>query len=367
MLTNQMKKSIELISHRALFYLAILPVSCGIFAWQGWSWWSWVSRPAVSVTSSTQSSKANAVTIKIPVGTYGQQIGEDLEAAGIIRSATAWHLWVKWLSLQEPNLEFKAGTYNLSPTEPLRVIVDKILQGDVVRLSYVIREGWSIKQMAEYFESEGFFPAADFIAATKNIPHDKFPWLPDNVPHLEGYLFPDTYKIVPENTTPEAIINQMLGQFEQIALPVYQKNRNNATKLNLHEWVSLASIVEKEAVVAEERGLISGVFNNRLEKGMRLAADPTVEYGLGIRQSKDKPLTYSQVETPSPYNTYMNIGLPPTPIASPGKASLEATLYPENTEYLYFMARYDGTHIFSRTAVEHEAAITEVERMLSPQ
>lgn len=362
-----MKKSIELISHRALFYLAIIPVSFGLFAWQGWSWWSWVSKPVVSATSSIQSAEANAVTIKIPLGTYGQQIGEDLEAAGIIRSATAWNLWIKWLSIQNPNLEFKAGTYNLLPTEPLKAIADKILQGDVVKLSYVIPEGWSIKQMAKYLEVEGFFPAADFIAATKNIPYDKFPWLPNNIPHLEGYLFPDTYKIVPENATPEAIINQMLGQFEQIALPVYQKNQNQTTKLSLHEWVSLASIVEKEAVVAEERGLISGVFNNRLEKGMRLAADPTVEYGLGIRQTKDKPLTYRQIETPSPYNTYMNTGLPPTAISSPGKASLKATLNPEDTEYLYFMARYDGTHIFSRTATEHEAAIAEVERMLSSQ
>ena len=362
-----MKKSIKLISNRALFYLAILPVSCGVFAWQVWSWWSWVSRTVVLPTSFNQSSQAITIRIKISVGTYGQQIGEYLEDAGIIRSATAWNLWVKWLSLQNPNLEFKAGTYNLLPTEPLSAIADKILQGDVVKLSYVIREGWSIQQMAAYLDDEGFFPAADFIAATKNIPYDKFPWLPTNIPHLEGYLFPDTYKIVADNITPEAIINQMIGQFEQVALPVYQKNQNNTTKLSLHEWVSLASIVEKEAVVAQERGLISGVFNNRLEQGMRLAADPTVEYGLGIRQTKDKPLTYSQIETPSPYNTYMNTGLPPTPISSPGKASLEATLNPEDTEYLYFMARYDGTHIFSRTAREHEAAIAEVERLLSSQ
>ncbi|MEB3341636.1 endolytic transglycosylase MltG [Okeania sp.] len=362
-----MKKSIELISNRALYYLAILPITCGIFAWQGWSWWSWVSGPVVSVTSSTESPEANIVTIKIPIGTYGQQIGEKLETAGIIRSSTAWNLWVKWLSLQNPDLEFKAGTYNLSLTEPLSVIADKILDGEVVKQSYVIREGWSIAQMAEYLETEGFFPAADFIAATKNIPYNKFPWLPENIPHLEGYLFPDTYKIAPENTTPEAIVNQMLGQFEKIALPVYQKNSQNTKKLSFHEWVTLASIVEKEAVVAEERGLISGVFNNRLEQGMRLAADPTVEYGLGIRQTKDKPLTYRQVETPSPYNTYMNTGLPPTAIASPGLASLEATLNPEDTEYLYFMARYDGTHIFSRTAAEHDAAIAEVERKLSSQ
>ncbi|MGK7918917.1 MAG: endolytic transglycosylase MltG [Trichodesmium sp.] len=362
-----MKQSIKLISNRALFYLAILPVSCGIFAWQGWSWWSWVSSPLVSSTSTTQSSQADAITIKIPVGTFGQQIGVDLEKAGIIRSATAWNLWVKWLSLTNPDMEFKAGTYNLSPTEPLSAIADKILSGDVVKLSYTIREGWSIKQMAEYLEAQGFFPAEDFIASTKNIPYDKFPWLPQGIPHLEGYLFPDTYKIAAEKTTPEAIVDQMLGQFEQIALPVYQKDQKNMEKFTLHEWVTLASIVEKEAVVSEERGIISGVFNNRLEKGMRLAADPTVEYGLGIRQTKEQPLTYRQVETPNPYNTYLNIGLPPTAIASAGLASLEATLNPEDTEYLYFMARYDGTHIFSRTAAEHETAIAEVEQMLLSQ
>lgn len=362
-----MKKSIRLISNRSLFYLIILPLSCGIFAWQGWAWWSWVSGPAVPITTSNQSSAENTITIKIPVGTFGQQIGKDLEAAGIIRSATAWNLWVKWLSLQNSDLDFKAGTYKLSPTEPLSTIADKILRGDVVKLSYTIREGWSIKQMAEYLEAEGFFAAPDFIAATKNIPYDLFPWLPKEIPHLEGYLFPDTYKIAAEQTTAEAIVNQMLGQFEQVALPVYQENQNNTKKFSLHEWVTLASIVEKEAVVAEERGLISGVFNNRLEKGMRLAADPTVEYGLGIRQTKDRPLTYSQVETPSPYNTYMNIGLPPTAIASPGLASLAATLNPEDTEYLYFMAKYDGTHIFSRTAAEHDAAIAEVEKTLSSQ
>jgi UPF0755 protein len=361
-----MKKTIRLISNRALFYLAILPVSCGIFAWQGWAWWSWVSGAPVAATS-TQSPQENTVTIKIPVGTYSQQIGEDLETAGIIRSATAWNLWVRWLKLQNSDLEFKAGSYNLSPTEPLSVVADKILKGDVVKLSYTIREGWSIQQMAEYLEAQGLVSSADFIAATKNIPYDKFPWLPSQIPHLEGYLFPDTYKIVAEQTTPEAIINQMLEHFEQVALPVYQKNQNATKKFNLQEWVTLASIVEKEAVVSEERRLISGVFNNRLEQGIRLAADPTVEYGLGIRQTKEKPLTYSQVETPSPYNTYMNTGLPPTPISSPGLASLEATLNPEDTEYLYFMARYDGTHIFSRTAAEHEAAIAEVEKMLSSQ
>jgi UPF0755 protein len=109
-------------------------------------------------------------------------------------------------------------------------------------------------------------------------------------------------------------------------------------------------------VVPEERGIIAGVFTNRLRQNIPLGADPTVEYGLGISQTKEQPLTWAQVGTPSPYNTYINPGLPPTPIASPGQASLAAALAPEQTDYLYFVARYDGTHVFSRTLAEHEAA-----------
>jgi UPF0755 protein len=158
------------------------------------------------------------------------------------------------------------------------------------------------------------------------------------------------------------VVNQMLERFEQIALPLHQPNQ---TPYSLQEWVTLASIVEKEAVVQEERPVIASVFAKRLREGIPLAADPTVEYGLGIRQTVDNPLTYDQVATPSPYNTYINPGLPPTPIASPGVASLEASLDPADTEYLFFMARYDGTHIFSRTLQEHEAAKAAVDRDLS--
>lgn len=148
----------------------------------------------------------------------------------------------------------------------------------------------------------------------------------------------------------------MLGQFERVALPEYEETQP-PEPMTLHEWVTLGSIVEKEAVVPEERGTIAGVFWQRLRTGMNLGADPTVEYALGIRQTVDTPLTLAQVAVDSPYNTYRNPGLPPTAIASPGLASLQATLAPEETPYLYFVARYDGTHFFSRTLAEHEAAI----------
>lgn len=343
------------------FYWALLGMSVitALILVRFWSWWKWALSPV------EQGNTTENVKFQVKPGTYGQQIGQELEKAGLIRSASAWNYWSKLEGMAGKNIDFQAGTYEISPSQPMDAIAQKILSGDVVKVDFTIREGWSIKDMAEYLEKQGFFPAADFIAASQKIPYDKYPWLPQGIPHLEGYLFPDTYKIAGDQITPEGIIDVMLNHFQQVALPLYEKGKDQVKNVkNLQEWVTLASIVEKEAVVGSERKTISGVYHNRLEKGMQLGADPTVEYGLGVKQTKEKPLTFAQVAIPNPYNTYINFGLPPTAIASPGLASLEATLYPEQTDYLYFMARYDGTHIFSRTAAEHEAAISQVEKML---
>ena len=356
---NRTKKRTQNFS-KVLFYLILLPATWGFFAWQGWAWWSWVSSPAKTASANGQPQQS-AVSIAIPPGTSSQQIGKDLEAAGLIRSATGWNLWARWLTLQNREGGFKAGTYELSPTVPLTAIADKIWKGEVMQLSFTIPEGWSLQDMASYFEAQGFFPAKDFLAAASQVPYGYYPWLPSGLPHLEGFLYPDTYQIEGDRVNAEAVVKQMLSRFEQVALPLYQKDQKQ-TKLDLKDWVTLASIVEKEAVIASERKRIAGVFSKRLQQRMNLGADPTVEYALGIRQTREKPLTFKQVETPSPYNTYINPGLPPTPIAAPGIASLEAALYPEDTEYLYFMARYDGTHIFSKTAAEHEAAIAQVDK-----
>lgn len=328
----------------------IVPLAAGAAAWQGWAWWSWANR---AVSDSTAETTPQIVQIQIPPGTPGQQIGQDLEMAGLIHSATAWKLWSRWQAWQNPEGEFQAGTYALSPTDSMTTIAQIIRSGQVVQTSFTIPEGWNRNQMAAYFQEAGFFAADAFLAATEQLPRDRYPWLPDAIPHLEGFLFPDTYQLPAEGVAPEAVVDAMLSRFEAVALPIYQQA---TTDLSLLEWATLASIVEKESVVPDERGIIAGVFTNRLEQNMPLGADPTVEYGLGITQTKEQPLTWAQVETPSPYNTYINPGLPPTPIASPGRASLEAALAPASTDYLYFVARYDGTHVFSRTLAEHEAA-----------
>lgn len=336
------------------FYLALVPIALGICAWQGWEWWSWASAPPLT-PNQLASETDKTIQIRIPPGTASQQIASDLKAAGLIRSEFAWKLWGYWLTLHNRKGGFQAGTYKLSPTQPLPAIADKIWNGEVMQLSFTIREGWSLQQMAAYFESLGFFKAQDFLAAASQIPKDKYSWLPDGLPHLEGFLFPDTYQLPSDRVTTQQVIKIMLSRFEQTALPLYQQGRSR-TQLNLLQWVTLASIVEKEAVVSAERPRIAGVFLRRLRQGIKLESDPTAEYGLGFRQTPDKPLTLAQVRTPSPYNTYVNKGLPPTPISSPGLASLKATLYPEDTDFLFFVARYDGTHVFSRTAQAHEAA-----------
>lgn len=329
----------------------VVPVAAGIAAWQGWAWWSWATAPVVA--DATEQSADQTIQIQIPPGTPGQQIGQDLEAAGLIRSALAWRLWTRWQARQAPESGFQAGAYALAPTSAMTDIAEIIWTGQVVQTAFTIPEGWNLRQMAAYFEQEGFFPAAEFLAVTEDIPRDQFPWLPDGLPHLEGFLFPNTYQLPAEGVTATQVRDIMLRQFETTALPLYN---TKAINLSLLDWVTLSSIVEKESVIAEERGTIAGVFTNRLEQNIPLGADPTVEYGLGITQTPEQPLTWAQVGTPSPYNTYINPGLPPTPIASPGKASLEAVLNPEDTEYLFFVARYDGTHVFSRTLAEHEAA-----------
>ncbi|NJR50451.1 MAG: endolytic transglycosylase MltG [Leptolyngbyaceae cyanobacterium CSU_1_3] len=335
------------------FYLILVGVVLGLSAWRAQAWWSWASAP---IAQQAPAEPGKRVVLQIPQGTSAQQIGQELETAGLIKSAKAWELWARWLMYQNPEGGFQAGNYDLSTAEPLQRIAEKIWTGEVAQRSFTIPEGWSLRQMAAYFERQGFFKAEEFVMAASQVPVGRYPWLPSNFPHLEGFLYPDTYQIpVGSAITPQQIVQQMLDRFEQVALPIYNQAQGK-TQLSLAQWVTLGSIVEKEAVVPSERSLIAGVFTNRLRQGIALGSDPTVEYGLGIQQTKETPLTLAQVKTPSPYNTYINPGLPPTPIASPGVASLKATLEPETTDYLYFVARYDGTHVFSRTLGEHEAA-----------
>ncbi|MDJ0726572.1 MAG: endolytic transglycosylase MltG [Prochloraceae cyanobacterium] len=336
-----------------VFFTALLSATLGTLAW-----FYAISAPISK--EEAEANQENSIALTIPSGTPAGEIGTKLARKGLIRSAYAWKIYTRWLQFKENKaIDYKAGNYQLSAANSLPEIAATMRQGQVKLVDFTIPEGWNIKQMAQYFESSDFFSADEFIAATRKIPQDKYPWLPNNLPHLEGFLYPDTYKISSDRKTPEQVIYAMLDRFEALALPAYQANQQK-TNLNLLEWVTLASIVEKESVIGKERPIIAGVFSKRLAIGMRLQADPTVEYGLGIKQTADRPLTYAEVAKASPYNTYVNKGLPPTAIASPGIASLKATLEPQDEGYLYFVARYDGTHVFSKTYSQHLAAMRQI-------
>ncbi len=332
---------------QGLALLGALTVGLGYWRWQTWL------QPAGG---------PEPIQVVIQPGSSSRLIGQQLCQAGVIRSALAWELWSRTFGR---DWVFQAGTYALDPNQDMLSIARQLRQGRILQRRLTIPEGWRIEQIAAALAERNWLAADVFIATARVIP--PLDWLPPNLNSLEGYLFPDTYLFpveqvegsLPDWRKAEIVINAMLQRFATVALPLF---RQHDTPLSLHEWVTLASIVEREAAVPEERALIAGVFLNRLKKGMPLGADPTVEYALNIRQTPNRRLTLAEVRTPSPYNTYLNAGLPPGPIASPGLASLKAVLEPEETDYLYFVARYDGTHVFSKTLAEHEAAQRQILR-----
>ncbi len=332
----------------------IAPLSLVILGLGGCGlWWHWAIAP-VGSTAPARSHRLN-----IAAGTSADAVGQQLEQAGLIRSQLAWKIWARWLGLQGSRSGPQTGTFAISAQASLPAIAEQIWHGDVLQTQFTIPEGYSMQQMGAYFQKRGWFSAAEFEQAAGQIDRDRYPWLPAKLTRLEGWLYPDTYQLPVGKVTPSDVIKLMLDRFQTVALPLYKQQ---PTKLSLQDWVTLSSIVEKEAVRSKERPLIAGVFFNRLHQNIPLGSDPTVEYGLGFQQTPDQPLTFAQVKTPSPYNTYLNPGLPPTAIASPGLASLSAVLQPAQTNYLFFVARYDGTHVFSRTLAEHEAAQEQIHR-----
>lgn len=295
----------------------------------------------------------DAVRITIPSGSTADEIAAMLSEAGIVRNAAALVLAVRWYGQTHA---LQAGTYELKPSMTLREIVQKLSAGQVVNAAVrvTIPEGTTLPQIGRIFEQHGLFTQAEFLSAAESIslPYEYLAHIPGNtLRRLEGYLFPDTYEFY-HGTTPEFVIRTMLARFDAIVPPLFAASPKRH-QFNLHEIVTMASIVEREAAKNEERPRIAGVFYNRLRRGMLLQSCATVQFVIG----RPGTLYYVDLEVESPYNTYIHAGLPPGPIASPGLASLKAALTPEDTAYLFFVARGDGSHIFSRTYAEHRVAI----------
>ena len=274
-------------------------------------------------------------------------IAQMLEKKGLVFSQLKFRLIARIYGLDK---KIQAGEYLLSPDMTPAQIIDIITKGRVYLHRLVIPEGFNLKQIAHTVEDAGLANAATFLKATQDpklLAHFHI-----KADSMEGYLFPDTY-LFAKGTTTDKIIATMIAHFRHQFKPEWKK-RAQELGFSVHEIVTLASIIEKETGNSNERKTISSVFHNRLRKKMRLETDPTVIYGI---KDYDGNITRKHLKTWTPYNTYMIRGLPPGPIASPGAASIKAALYPDKTDYLYFVSKKDTTHHFSKTIKGHNRAV----------
>ncbi|MCF8079341.1 MAG: endolytic transglycosylase MltG [Desulfobacterales bacterium] len=246
--------------------------------------------------------------------------------------------------------QVKAGEYELSAAMAPRKILSTLVEGKVRLRRLTIPEGYDLVQIAAAAAAAGLGSEEEFLAKAYDEALARKMGI--EAKDFEGYLFPETYYF-PRNISPEQMIAAMVERFRSVFSPQWRR-RAEQIGLSVHEIVTLASIIEKETGAAEERPLIASVFHNRLAKGMRLESDPTVIYGI---ESFDGNLTRKHLRTHTAYNTYRIRGMPPGPIASPGRASLEAALFPAESPYLYFVSKKDGTHHFSATFREHRGAV----------
>lgn len=302
-------------------------------------------------------------------GTPARSIGKQLLAAGLITDDLLFEAYVRVTGLAN---RLEAGTFILNPAMTMVEIVEVLQHAEATSVTITIPEGWRLEQQAEYLaEAEIFDDPAEaeayrnqaLVGDLTGIDPSLYPFLQERPAgsSLEGYLFPDTYELPAIGTTAAEVLTRQLDVFAARVLPVYERAvASGTTTLDLYTVLTVASIVEREAVIPEERPDIAGVYLNRVAQGIRLEADPTVQYAMGYQEATGQwwktPVfleEYSGVI--SPYNTYLNEGLPPGPIASPGLSSIEAVLNPGQHDYIYFVATPDGTgaHIFATTFEEH--------------
>jgi peptidoglycan lytic transglycosylase G len=290
--------------------------------------------------------------VEVPQGAGPASIGKRLVDAGVVRDRLSFRFA---LARSGAGRRLRAGEYRFDRPMTAGEVVAKIARGDVYLVPITFREGLTIRQMGAIFEAKGFGPAAEFVAAASNSALVSS--LDPGAADLEGYLFPDTYAL-PRHAKAAQLVARMVAGFEKVLTPEL-RGRAAARGLDVHRLVTLASIVEKETGRAEERPLVAAVYSNRLKSGMGLQCDPTVIFALEKAGRYTGNLTREDLHFDSPYNTYRYAGLPPGPIASPGRASLEAAANPADAPYVYFVSRNDGTHAFATTLAEHNHNVFE--------
>lgn len=302
------------------------------------------------------SSNTRSVRVMVPAGSSFSAAVDSLERAGVITSPRLFRFYA---SARGRDRELKAGTYLFEPGSSWNDVLDALTRGKGLVHTVTIPEGFSLASISQTMGRVlAVPPESILVAATDSALRRR---LDVPTPTLEGYLFPDTYTFA-AGTTPQEAVRALVSRFERVWKPEWN-SRLQELAMSRHDILTLASIIEKEARLAEERPVISGVYHNRLRIGMLLQADPTVQYALGKHVDR---VLYKDLEIDSRYNTYKHAGLPPGPIASPGVASIEAALFPANVPYLYFVAHPDGHHEFRRTYAEHTAARDQIRRENPP-
>lgn len=289
---------------------------------------------------------AGEAFVEIRRGMGARQIAETLAGAGVIQ--TPWHLLA--VKALDTNVKWQAGEYRFDKPATVWEVSDRIRRGDVYLVEVRIPEGYNLYEIAEALERSKLMTQADFLRAARDpsLIRDLAP----QAPSLEGFLFPSTYH-VPRRTTAEAFCRLLTDQFRR-------EWKTLGGDQNVLSTVTLASLVEKETGVPAERGLVAGVYRNRITQGMKLEADPTTIYAARLEGAWRGTIYRSDLQRVHPYNTYTVPGLPPGPIANPGKASLAAALAPAQTDNLFFVAKPDGSggHTFSKTLAEHSKAVS---------
>jgi UPF0755 protein len=323
---------------RAFFTLVLI----GALAVGGWLAWAWYS----PVTPQAQT------FVLLHSGYSTRRIAAELKAAGVIRSTTAFIVWHR---LHQKH-SLKAGEYLFERTATSVDIHERLVRGDVFVHTVVIPEGFNMFEIAQAIQNAGLGPSQDFLRVVQS----QTSLIADIAPeatNLEGYLFPNTYEFT-RTQTMEEMAAAMVKQFRQVA-------REISLTSDVQKTVTLASIIEKETAAPEERPLVASVYSNRIAKNIPLQADPSVIYAELLAGVYTGALHHEDMQFRSAYNTYIHAGLPPGPIANPGRAALEAAMHPAQTPYLYFVSDGSGHHRFAGNLEEHNRNVAEYRKAVA--
>ena len=322
-----------------VFFTLIVIAALAIGGWLAWAWYSPVTPQAQTF-------------VLLHSGYSTRRIAAELKAAGVIRSTTAFIVWHR---LHQKH-SLKAGEYLFERTATSVDIHERLVRGDVFVHTVVIPEGFNMFEIAQAIQNAGLGPSQDFLRVVQS----QTSLIADIAPeatNLEGYLFPNTYEFT-RTQTMEEMAAAMVKQFRQVA-------REISLASDVQKTVTLASIIEKETAAPEERPLVASVYSNRIAKNIPLQADPSVIYAELLAGVYTGALHHEDMQFRSAYNTYIHAGLPPGPIANPGRAALEAAVHPAQTPYLYFVSDGSGHHRFAGNLEEHNRNVAEYRKAVA--